>query len=60
VGQPLESLEDDLPDDPAGSLSELVDLVEQALGEAGIDLDDPFAVGGDERDSSTSFARPAS
>jgi hypothetical protein len=45
-----ESLEEDLHDDPAGALPQLVDLVQQALEEAGYDLDDPVAAQGDERE----------
>jgi hypothetical protein len=51
----LESLEDDLRDEPAQGLTELADLVEAMLLEAGYDVADPVADGGDERDVSAEF-----
>jgi hypothetical protein len=46
----LESLEEDLRDEPAQALPELADLVQDMLEETGYDLADPVALEGDERE----------
>ena len=46
----LQSLEDDLHDDPFQALPGLADLVERMLIEAGYDLTDPVAREGDARE----------
>ena len=46
----LESLEEDLRDEPGQALPELADLVEEMLTDAGYSLADPVADDGDERD----------
>jgi len=46
----FEALEDDLESDPAATLPELDRLVARILEEAGYDLRDPVAVGGEERE----------
>jgi hypothetical protein len=49
------SLEEDLADDPAGTVPELADLVERMLNERGFQLDDPVTVEGEERDVVAEF-----
>jgi hypothetical protein len=49
------SLEDDLHDEPAETLPELVNLVSRMLEERGYDLNDPVAREGDEREVVAQF-----
>jgi hypothetical protein len=51
----FESLEDDLRDDPVGTLPDLRLLVEEMLEERGYDLQDPVARAGDDPEIVTTY-----
>ena len=46
----MAALEDELAEDPAGTLPELDDLIARMLEESGYELHDPVARSGDERE----------
>ncbi len=52
----FESLEEELRDDPAGTLPELRRLVDEMLQERGYDPDDPVASGGDDPELLATYA----
>ncbi len=51
----MAALEEDLHDDPGGSLAELDSLVGRMLQEAGYDIEDPLARAGEEREVVSEF-----
>jgi hypothetical protein len=46
----MATLEEELSDDPAGTLPDLDDLIHRMLVETGYDVDDPVARAGEERE----------
>jgi hypothetical protein len=51
----MAALEEELAEDPAGTLSELDELVHRMLLETGYDVDDPVARSGEEREIVAEF-----